>query len=69
MLRGKNAIGAYWKRALGLAPDLHFDLISTFLGADSIVLHYNGPRGQAAEAFFFDSAGLVIRAAANYHSG
>ncbi|HET7833215.1 MAG TPA: nuclear transport factor 2 family protein, partial [Gallionella sp.] len=66
VLRGKDAIGAYWQRALELAPDLHFELVSTFLGSDSIVLHYNGPRGQAAEAFFFDSSGLVVRAAANY---
>ncbi len=68
VLTGKDAIGAYWKRALELAPDLHFELLSALLGADSIVLHYTNSRGQAAEVFFFDSAGLVVRAAANYAS-
>jgi hypothetical protein len=36
-------------------------------GIDSVVLHYRGAGGQlAAEVFFFNSAGLVTRACANY---
>jgi len=65
-LRGKAAIGAYWEKALALAPDLHFELLDVLVGADSIVLHYRGVRGLAAEVFFFDAAGKVIRAAAHY---
>lgn len=69
VLQGKRAIGAYWRRALELSPTLRFDLISTFVGADCVVLHYRGVRGAAAEVFFFDAAGLVVRAAANYGGG
>lgn len=65
-LRGKDAIRAYWKKALDLAPDLRFKLISTFVGADSIVLHYRGVRGLGAEVFFFNADGKVARAAAHY---
>jgi len=66
VLRGKSAIGAYWAKALAAAPELHFELIETFVGADSLVLHYRGVRGPAAEVFFFDDAGRVVRASANY---
>ena len=36
VLKGKDAIRAYWKRALELTPDLQFELISIFVGADSV---------------------------------
>ena len=66
VLRGKAAIGAYWAKALALLPDLHFELDSVLLGAQSLTLYYRGPRGMAAEVFFFDAQGLVVRAAAHY---
>lgn len=69
VLRGKPAIGGYWKKALALAPELRFELIETFVGADSVVLHYRGVRGPAAEVFFFGADGRVVRASANYLDG
>lgn len=65
-LQGRQAVGAYWRRALELAPQLRFELLATFVGADSIVLHYQGARGPAAEVFFFGHDGRVTRAAAHY---
>jgi hypothetical protein len=65
-LQGRQAVGAYWKRALEQAPQLRFELLATFVGADSIVLHYQGARGPAAEVFFFGQDGRVTRAAAHY---
>ena len=66
VLRGKAAIADYWRKALSAAPDLHFELVETFAGADCVVLRYRGVRGPAAEVFFFDEAGRVVRAAASY---
>ncbi len=66
ILRGRQAVGAYWSKALELAPDLRFEHIATLVGADSVVIHYRGVRGPAAEVFFFDAAGQVTRAAAHY---
>lgn len=66
VLRGKPAIRAYWAKALAAAPELRFELIEVFVGADSVVLHYRGVRGPAAEVFFFDEAGRVVRSSANY---
>jgi hypothetical protein len=65
-LRGKEAVGAYWRKALGLVPTLRFELVSTAVGADSITLLYRGPRGMAAEVFFFGHDGKVVKAAAHY---
>lgn len=66
ILQGKVLVAAYWKRALELSPTLRFELIRVYVGSDSLIIHYNGTRGAAAEAFFFDQSGLVKRAAANY---
>jgi ketosteroid isomerase-like protein len=66
VLRGKAAVGAYWAAALARMPDLRFALIDTFVGVDSLIIHYQGVRGPAAEVFEFGPDGLVIRAAAHY---
>jgi ketosteroid isomerase-like protein len=66
VLRGKGPVGAYWKRALELTPNLRYQLLGTFVGADSVALHYRGPRGLAVETFFFGPDGRVVRAAATY---
>ncbi len=65
-LQGKADVAAYWALALKRIPDLKFTLIHTYLGADSVAIHYQGARGPAVEVFFFDAQGLVSRAAAHY---
>ncbi len=65
-LKGKQSVGAYWAKALGLNPNLHFELVATLLGVDSITLYYKGARGPAAEVFHFNQEGKVARAYAHY---
>jgi ketosteroid isomerase-like protein len=65
-LSGKPAVGAYWATALQRMPDLRFTLLDVLVGVDSLLLHYRGPRGPAAECFEFGEDGSVIRAAAHY---
>ncbi len=66
VLKGKAAIRAYWADALRRTPNLHFELITTLAGVNSITLYYKGGRGLSAEVFHFDSQGRVIRAYAHY---
>lgn len=67
VLRGKEAVAAYWTAALARIPDLRFELIGVFLGANRLVIHYFGSGGTpAAESFLFDDDGLVIESAAHY---
>lgn len=65
-LRGKTAVGAYWSAALQRMPGLHFELITTLIGAHSLTLYYRGVRGLAAEVFFFNAQGAVVKACAHY---
>jgi ketosteroid isomerase-like protein len=65
-LRGKDAVRSYWAKALRLIPNLHFDLVDTLIGVNSITLYYQGVRGPAAEVFYFNEEGKVTRAYAHY---
>jgi hypothetical protein len=67
LLKGKEAVAAYWAKALQLLPDLKFELLSTLVGVNSITLFYKGARGQlAAEVFHFGPDLKVVRAFAHY---
>lgn len=66
-LRGKTAVRAYWAHALQLIPDLHFELVSTLIGVDSITLYYKSANNRlAAEVLHFGPYQKVIRAFAHY---
>ncbi|MEO5668394.1 MAG: nuclear transport factor 2 family protein [Bdellovibrionota bacterium] len=66
-LKGKDAVGSYWKKALDKIPDLHFELIDVFTSVDSVCLFYKSVLGLlAVEWFHFDRAGKVSRAIAHY---
>lgn len=65
-LRGIAAVRAYWAKALQKIPDLHFELVTTLVGVDSVTLYYRGHRGLSAEVLHFGSAGKVRAAFAHY---
>ncbi len=66
-LKGKDAVGDYWAKALQLIPDLQFELLSILIGVNSITLYYKGARGRlAAEVFHFGPDQKVLRAYAHY---
>lgn len=65
-LEGKAAIGAYWQKALDTVPNLHFEFVTTLLGDESLVVYYKSFRGIAAEVFFFNIQGKVVKAFAHY---
>lgn len=65
-LKGKDAVGAYWTKALQLVPDLRFELVTILTGVDSLTLYYKGVRGLAAEVFHFGPDRKVVRAYAHY---
>ncbi|MGE5240778.1 MAG: nuclear transport factor 2 family protein [Bacteroidota bacterium] len=65
-LKGKDAVGAYWAKALQLIPDFRFELVTTLIGVDSITLYYRGHRGMSAEVFHFGRDRKVVTAYAHY---
>lgn len=66
MLKGQDAVGKYWAKALQLNPQLRFELESVLMGVGSVTLYYKGTRGMAAEVFHFDSERKVVKAFAHY---
>ncbi len=67
-LKGKEEVGAYWRRALERFPDLHFEVLDVFAGVKSLVVYYKSVLGLlACEVFFFDSQGKVCKATAHYN--
>jgi ketosteroid isomerase-like protein len=66
-LRGKENLRAYWGKALGLLPDLHFTLIDTFVSPDSVVVFYQNERGKKiCEYLRLDAAGKIRQGSANH---
>ena len=60
VIRGKDALRGYWTHALGLVPDLRFELIGVYTGVGSIVINYRNQRGGLVnEVLIFDDDGLV----------
>lgn len=67
ILRGKEAVGAYWRSALGRFPDLRFELTGVLVGVNTVAICYTGVRGmRACEVLTFDADGRVVRAVAHY---
>jgi len=65
-LKGKAKIREYWAKALARNPNLHFELLNTLSGVNSVTIYYNGVRRMSAEVMHFGADGKVERAYAHY---
>jgi ketosteroid isomerase-like protein len=66
-LRGKGKVRAYWTKALTLVPDLHFELIDTYVSPDSVVVFYQNQRAaKICEYLRLDAAGKIVQGSANH---
>ena len=66
-LRGKDKLRMYWSTALQLLPNLHFDLIDTYVSPDSVVVFYQNERGaQICEYLRLDGRGKIRQGSANH---
>jgi ketosteroid isomerase-like protein len=69
-VRGKDALRAYWGKALGFVPELHFTLIDVFVSPDSMVVFYANERGKKiCEYLRVNDAGLIVQGSANHLVG
>lgn len=70
MVRGKDAIRAYWTSAQQHLPDLRFELIGVYVGVGTIVLNYrNQVGGLVNEVLTFGPDGLVAQGHGAYLPG
>lgn len=66
-LKGKTAVREYWNQALLKYPDLHFELIHSTAGVDSIALFYKSIMDKhAVEVMFFNEEGKISKMYAHY---
>jgi ketosteroid isomerase-like protein len=61
-LAGKDALRAYFTKAIAAAPDLKFDLGDVYLGVNGLTIHYHNHRNQrVAETIEFGLDGKITR--------
>ena len=66
-LKGKEAVGVYWRQALIKLPDLHFELLDVATSVDSIALYYKSVMNKnTIEVMFFNETGKVNKIIAHY---
>ena len=67
VVRGQEALRAYFARGLERYPDLTFTLLNTLLCVDSVTLYFTSVSDQpVAEVLFLDAAGKIRRVYAHY---
>lgn len=66
-VRGRAALREYFAQGLAKYPDLHFQLVDTFLCQDSVTLLFRGAGGRlVCEVLFLNELGEVARVYAHY---
>ena len=59
VVRGKDALRAYWTLALQRVPDLQFELVGTYVGVSAIVINYRNQVGGLVNEVLIFRNGLV----------
>jgi ketosteroid isomerase-like protein len=55
VLRGKDALRAYWSTGLPMIPDLRFEVLDVYAGVNTVVINYrNQAGGLVCEVLTFD---------------
>lgn len=66
-LKGKEAVGIYWRQALIKLPDLHFELIDVAASINSVAVYYKSVMNKnTIEVMFFNEEGKVNQIIAHY---
>lgn len=62
ILKGKEALRAYWQPSLTADPPLEFELMDVLVGIDSVTLYYNNVgRRIVAETLIFDPGRRAVK--------
>ena len=69
VIRGKSALREYWSEGLRRTPDLHFELVATYVGVDTVVINYRNHNGGLVNEVLMFEGGLVVHGAGTYLEG
>ncbi|HEY2671647.1 MAG TPA: nuclear transport factor 2 family protein [Rugosimonospora sp.] len=66
VVRGRAALRAYYAEGLARIPGLHFEVVATYVGVDTLVINYRNQNGGLVnEVLMFDGA-LVVQGHGTY---
>ncbi|MGW1894713.1 nuclear transport factor 2 family protein [Streptomyces sp. NPDC002004] len=66
VIRGKDALRAYWAEGLRRIPELRFEVVGRYVGVDSLVINYRNQKGGLVnEVLIFDGP-LVVEGYGTY---
>lgn len=66
VLRGKEALRAYWRHGLERYPDLRFELVGVYAGIDTLVLNYRNQNGGLVNEVLRLDGALVVEGHGTY---
>jgi ketosteroid isomerase-like protein len=66
-LRGEEKLRAYWGAAFAKRPNLHLELIDTYVSPDSLIVFYQNERGaKVCEYLRLNDEGKIRQGSANH---
>jgi hypothetical protein len=69
LMKGKQAVGAYWAKALERRPELKFSLQKATFGVNSIAIHFQSETGKSSiDWCFFGEDGKVTKSFAHHET-
>lgn len=66
VINGKKMLEEYWREGLQRIPDLHFDVLATYLGVDTLVINYRNQRGVLVNEVLEFDGDIVVRGHGTY---
>lgn len=66
VIHGKKLLEEYWREGLRRIPDLHFEVLATNVGINTVVINYRNQRGVLVNEVLELDGGVVIRGHATY---
>jgi hypothetical protein len=66
VIRGKQALRAYWTEGLRRIPDLRFEVVGVYAGVSSIVINYRNQKGGLVNEVLLFDGDLVTQGHGTY---
>lgn len=66
VVRGKEMLREYWSSALPRIPDLHFEIVASYVGVDTLVINYRNQRGGLVNEVLVFEGDLVVEGHGTY---
>ncbi|MFZ3573512.1 nuclear transport factor 2 family protein [Streptomyces sp. BH097] len=66
VMRGKDALRAYWEEGLRRIPDLRFEVVGSYVGVNSLVINYRNQKGGLVNEVLIFEGPLVTEGYGTY---